>query len=110
MGYFDSPKNRALWERELSDLEGEKNRRKQEGYVPKYKENAEKQRMPETTNPYVRRINLKELEAIEKAAREAAAASGSASEERTRRRTHTAPEIQTMENPELKEPVLVGRS
>ncbi|MCR4902416.1 MAG: hypothetical protein K6A23_06130 [Butyrivibrio sp.] len=34
MAYFDSEKNRAMWQRHLSDLEVEKNRRKQEGYKP----------------------------------------------------------------------------
>jgi hypothetical protein len=34
MAYFDSAKNRALWQKELAGLRAEKERRAQYGYVP----------------------------------------------------------------------------
>ena len=34
MAYFDSAKNRALWQRELDALEKERQRRAREGYPP----------------------------------------------------------------------------
>ena len=38
MSYFDSPKNRAIWERELNGLRAERERRKREGYRPQIDE------------------------------------------------------------------------
>ena len=63
MGYFDSAKNKALWEKELSSLRGERDRRKIEGYKPQKEKEAEK---AVEKNPYRRKITLKELEEIEK--------------------------------------------
>lgn len=34
MAYFDSAKNRAIWQRELDDLDKERQRRAKEGYSP----------------------------------------------------------------------------
>ena len=72
MGYFDSPKNRALWEKELESLDMERKRRKEEGYRPESKGTASKisAKAKENENPKVRRITLKMLEEIEKASRE----------------------------------------
>ena len=73
MGYFDSTKNRALWEKELSDLEGERERRMTEGYKPKRPGTAGSRdsdaALRSGNNPKVRRINLKELEEIERQSR-----------------------------------------
>ncbi len=72
MSYFDSPKNQALWEKELDGLDAEKERRKSEGYKPGQKitrissvgnKNAE-------VNSLVRVINLNELIEIERLSRE----------------------------------------
>lgn len=77
MAYFDSPKNKALWDKELDSLNAERERRKTEGYKPgqdgfRVIKGAEASRKENTANnPYVRRITLKELEEIEKRAREA---------------------------------------
>ena len=66
MGYFDSPKNRAMWNRELAELRKEKERRAIEGYHPQKKEEkAAKQAEIKETNPNRRRINLAELERID---------------------------------------------
>ena len=62
MNYFDSAKNKALWEKELSSLRGERDRRKAEGYKPQ----KEKKEDTAEKNPYRRRSTLKELEEIEK--------------------------------------------
>ena len=71
MAYFDSPKNRALWDKELENLDAERERRKAEGYKPRhYADAAEAVKQTEryTDNPKVRRITLKELEDIERQA------------------------------------------
>lgn len=34
MAYFDSEKNKAMWERHLANLEAEKEKRKESGYKP----------------------------------------------------------------------------
>ncbi|XME01767.1 hypothetical protein QYZ88_013825 [Lachnospiraceae bacterium C1.1] len=73
MAFFDSPKNLALWNKELESLDAEKERRKSEGYRPRQTKEA----APDTenkrvmgANPKVRRITLKELEEIERLSRE----------------------------------------
>ncbi len=79
MAYFDSPKNRALWEKELSSLDEERARREQEGFRPRP---AQAPESPDIRgirmNPFVTVITLAELEEIERAARakERAAATG----------------------------------
>ena len=60
MAFFDSPKNRALWERKLSVLREEKARRKTNGYSPVDREGKAGSRQD---NPYRKRITIKELEA-----------------------------------------------
>lgn len=60
MSYFDSPKNRAMWERELKGLRAEKERRAREGYEPGARGPSEGGR--EKDNPMRRRITLQELE------------------------------------------------
>ena len=71
MGYFDSPKNRALWEKELESLDAERRRRKEEGYRPGPGAGSAGGAgiSGNAGNPKVRRITLKMLEEIEKAAR-----------------------------------------
>ena len=58
MRYFDSPKNRALWEREMKELRAERERGEQKGFVPE----AAEQKVREVKNVYRRKISLKELE------------------------------------------------
>lgn len=62
MSYFDSPKNRAMWERKLNDLREEKKRRMEEGYVPPEGKAAAADM---EHNPHRRRINLEQLEQME---------------------------------------------
>ncbi len=71
MAFFDSPKNMALWNKELANLDAERERRKKEGYKPEMKVVDGSGRVSRTTgnNPHVRRITLKELEEIERNAR-----------------------------------------
>ncbi len=68
MAYFDSPKNQAIWDKEIAQMEAERERRRQNGFKP-----VEKQDAPSETGhsvffegerPGVRRITLKELEMI----------------------------------------------
>ncbi len=64
MAYFDSPKNRAMWERTLSGLREERERRKATGYAPQSGEAKQEVQ----TNPFRRQINLAQLEEIEREA------------------------------------------
>ena len=70
MAYFDSPKNRAIWERELRGLRAEKERRAREGYTPNEARSKAAQ-VKKEENHFRRRTNLKELERQEQEAREA---------------------------------------
>ncbi len=73
MAFFDSPKNLALWDKELESLDAEKERRKTEGYKPRQIKEIVSGSDNESrikSNPKVRRINLKELEEIERLSRE----------------------------------------
>ena len=74
MAYFDSPKNRAIWERELRGLRAEKERRAREGYTPNEARSKAAQ-VKKEENPFRRRTSLKELERQEQEAREAIIAS-----------------------------------
>ena len=66
MAYFDSAKNRAMWNRELQDLRAERERRATNGYKPVDKEaKAKAQTEAKTNDPRHRKINLAELERIE---------------------------------------------
>lgn len=61
MAYFDSPKNRALWERELAGLKEEK-RLRQSGISPKGKPEMKKQEEVARVNtPYRTRTSFQEL-------------------------------------------------
>lgn len=61
MAYFDSPKNRALWERELTGLKEEK-RLRQSGLSPKAKPDIKKQEEAAKLNtPYRTRTSFQEL-------------------------------------------------
>ena len=94
MNYFDSAKNKALWEKELSSLRGERDRRKIEGYKPQREKAAEK----EEKNPYRRRITLKELEEIEKRESGRTKEAKSAKPRRERSMEKQAPELQAPSN------------
>ncbi|MBR1471861.1 MAG: hypothetical protein IJ600_09510 [Lachnospiraceae bacterium] len=68
MAYFSSPKNRAMWNRELAELRVEKARRAAEGFKPKTAVQAEKEKTAvaaKGNDPRHRKINLAELERIE---------------------------------------------
>lgn len=67
MAYFDSAKNRAMWNRELAQLRQEKAERAANGYKPVEKETAAAKSKAAVTedNPRRRRINLAELERID---------------------------------------------
>lgn len=60
MSYFDSPKNRAMWERELGGLREEKQKRAENGYkpLPAYRNAAASQI---TDNPDRKKINFETL-------------------------------------------------
>lgn len=59
MAFFDSPKNRAMWEKKLSALREEKEERRKNGFAPADRENqTENQR----SDQFRRRITLKQLE------------------------------------------------
>ena len=77
MAYFDSPKNRAIWERELRGLRAEKERRAREGYTPNEARSKAAQ-VKKEENPFRRRTSLKELERQEQEARGARRAAGPA--------------------------------
>lgn len=75
MAYFDSPKNKALWDKELESLDAERERRKETGYRPQREggssgngADAGSYLAGSEGNPKVRRITLKELEDIERRA------------------------------------------
>lgn len=69
MAYFDSPKNRAKWERRLAVLREEKIRRQEQGYQPQEQKEAV---MEVNDNPFRKKINFKQLEEIERKSMEAA--------------------------------------
>lgn len=58
MAYFDSPKNRAIWEKELASLRRERERRASEGYTPDEEGALNKAE----ENPLRKRVTLEELE------------------------------------------------
>ncbi len=71
MAFFDSPKNKALWDRELENLDVERERRKTEGYKPDQVRSSKSpgEKGHRADNPKVRRITLNELIEIERLAR-----------------------------------------
>ncbi len=63
--YFDSPKNKAMWEKEISRMETERERRRQNGFKPELKEEGEADKSSfGKISQYVRLITLEELERI----------------------------------------------
>lgn len=104
MAYFDSPKNRALWEKELNGLDQLRSEREKEGFKPQSEEDREVRHAAEGS--LVREINLQELEEIEKAARAAQAPEGSVRKELARESYGREREIE-MESPVLGAPVPV---
>ena len=69
MAYFDSEKNKAIWQKRLSTLEKERDRRKLSGYKPtdRRQVNAGAAKAAEETKPGVRIITYEELVAKEEA-------------------------------------------
>lgn len=59
MAFFDSPKNRAIWERRLSALREEKEERKKNGFAPT---DRDAQTEYQAQSPPRRKITLKQLE------------------------------------------------
>lgn len=59
MSFFDSPKNRAIWEKHMSVLREEKAERKKTGYAPVERES---QMEAAEGSPFRRKITLKQLE------------------------------------------------
>ena len=59
MSYFDSPKNKAIWERELRELKKEKRKREADGYKPERRE----AKVEQDKNPFRKKITFVELEA-----------------------------------------------
>ena len=68
MTYFDSPKNQAIWDKEIARMETERERRRQNGFKPDSRsmETREDKRSGygEKESPLVRLITLEELEEI----------------------------------------------
>ena len=100
MAYFDSPKNKALWDKELESLDAERERRKAEGYKPQRKgaqagNGAYGTALDGRDNPRVRRITLKQLEEIERQAsgRQSDAADGRQRARKAAERRHEAEKI-----------------
>ena len=89
MSYFDSNKNKALWEKEMSSLRQEKSRRKAEGYNPKKQAYAVASK--DAVRPGRRRINLAELEQIERNANSAQAEKAAKKPRRQRSKQKEAP-------------------
>lgn len=61
MAYFDSPKNKALWEKELVSLRQERQSRIDHGYEPHAKKNKE---MDAGESPFRKKITFEELQKI----------------------------------------------
>ena len=66
MAYFDSEKNRAMWQKRLATLEKERDRRKMNGYRPNDRRSAsDMARAAEGETPGVRTITFEQLVAKE---------------------------------------------
>lgn len=63
MAYFDSPKNRAMWDKRMTVLRAERKRRESEGYKPQQKSEAPEMEFS-MENPLRRQLTVKELEEI----------------------------------------------
>jgi len=66
MAYFDSEKNKAMWQKRLNDLESERDRRKLEGYKPQPKNKIQTLEKADVKEG-VRMISFDELVAKEQA-------------------------------------------
>jgi len=75
MAYFDSEKNKAMWEKRLSMLEQERDRRKREGYRPteRRKISSSENQAQADVKPGVRIITYEQLVAKEEARHKARA-------------------------------------
>lgn len=60
MAYFDSAKNRAMWQRELASLDRERERRAREGYSPDSGKTEVQKK--EADNPFRKKITFVQLE------------------------------------------------
>lgn len=89
MSYFDSPKNKAIWERELRELRKEKREREVNGYKPEVGEIKDEQ----TKNPFRKKITFLELEA--------SVAPQKKTEVRSRQNMRTATQTKSLKNPEM---------
>ncbi len=70
MTYFDSPKNKAMWDKEITRMEAERERRRQNGFKPdKTMEETgdQKKSLFGRISEHVRLITLEELERIVRA-------------------------------------------
>lgn len=63
MGYFDSAKNRAAWEKKMIGLRAERKRREEEGFKPG--SGREEKMDREVLKPGVTRMTFQQLEAEE---------------------------------------------
>lgn len=89
MAYFDSSKNRALWNRELGKLREEKERRAREGYHPNEQKHSLKNNPVST--PFCVEITFEELEREEIESRKRPERNtASRTQERQREREHQA--------------------
>ena len=88
MAYFDSEKNKAMWEKRMGTLRNERDRRKAEGYKPG---TAEIVKEEAAAKPGVRVINLKELMAKEAAKNAAMQPAKAPRHERTMQRQMQQP-------------------
>lgn len=60
MAYFDSAKNRAMWQREMASLDRERERRAREGYSPDSRKTTVQKK--EADNPYRKKLTFAQLE------------------------------------------------
>ena len=69
MAYFDSPKNSAIWEKEMAGLRAERERRESGGFKPEKAgaatEESKAVQSAKDKSSHHRPITLKELEAID---------------------------------------------
>lgn len=87
MSYFDSPKNKAIWERELRELRKEKREREANGYRPEMRERETAQNQ----NPFRKKITFLELEA--------SVAPKKNTEVRSRQNVRATEQIKSLKNP-----------
>lgn len=98
MSYFDSNKNKALWEKEMTYLRQEKQRRQVEGFKPGNTAEAVK---TSAARPGRRRINLAELERIERMSQGAASQTKAPRRRRQRNMEKQAPTLNAPAAPSM---------